>query len=139
MSRLFHLPITKNLKTTNYYYNRKGHRHSVKGTADITDIAKINGYKFCFKKISYRDLLYNGQIIKKGESCPQEYKNCGIIDTLDQQLCIKNSENCPLYDVGIGKLDDTDNYIYVEDLIFIIVKIIIIINSFFIIIRFISI
>ena len=106
---VFH--VWEGRETTNYYYNRKGHRHSVKGTADITDIAKINRYKFCFKKISYRDLLYNGQIIKKGESCPQEYnQNCGIIDTLDQQLCIKNSENCPLYDVGIGERLDTSNY-----------------------------
>ena len=78
---------------------------------DPTDISKINGHYFCYKHISYKDLLYNGQIIKKGETCPQEYQqNCGIIDTLDQELCIKNEDKCPLYDVGIGQNTDTTNY-----------------------------
>ena len=39
---------------------------------DETDITKINGNYFCYKHISYKDLLYNGQIIKKGEECPLE-------------------------------------------------------------------
>ena len=37
---------------------------------DETDIKKINGKYFCFKNISYRDLLNNGQIVKKGSECP---------------------------------------------------------------------
>ena len=67
---------------------------------------------FCYDKKIYKDLLYNGQIIKKDETCEGQYlKDCGIIDTLEQHLCIKNEENCPLYDVGIGKKSDTINYI----------------------------
>ena len=78
---------------------------------DPTDISKINGHYFCYKHISYKELLYNGQIIKKGAICPQEYQqNCGIIDTLEQELCIKNEDKCPLYDVGIGQNTDTTNY-----------------------------
>ena len=80
---------------------------------DETDITKINGNYFCYKHISYKDLLYNGQIIKKGEECPLEYtKICGRIDTLEQELCIKETENCPLYDIGLGSEPDQDNYIY---------------------------
>ena len=76
-----------------------------------TNIEKINGNFFCYKKILYKDLLYNDQIIKKGENCPQKYnKNCGVIDTLQQQLCIKNEENCPLYDIGIGIPPNNENY-----------------------------
>ena len=46
---------------------------------DETDIKIINGNYFCYKYKSYRDLLYNGQIIKKGSKCPSKYpKNCGI-------------------------------------------------------------
>ena len=33
---------------------------------DETGLKKINGYYFCYKNISYLDLLYNGQIIKEG-------------------------------------------------------------------------
>ena len=64
---------------------------------DETDLKIINGKYFCFKNISYRDLLNNGQIIKKGLECPLEYhKNCGKLDTLEQELCIKEKEKCPL-------------------------------------------
>ena len=95
------------------YYYSNGRRRSRTKIVDVTDISAINGHLFCYKYISYKDLLYNGQIIKKGETCPQKYqKNCGIIDTLEQKLCIKNEDICPLYDVGIGQKADTTNYIY---------------------------
>jgi len=80
---------------------------------DQTDLKKINGVYFCYNHISYKDLLNNGQIIKKGTECPSEYKkNCGRLDSLEQELCIKETENCPLYDVGIGSASDLDNYNY---------------------------
>ena len=82
---------------------------------DETDIKKINGNYFCYKHISYRDLLDNGQIIKNGTECPVEYiKNCGRIDNLEQELCIKDTEKCPLYDIGLGNPHDTDNYVFNE-------------------------
>ena len=82
---------------------------------DETDIKKINGTYFCYKNISYKDLLNNGQIIKKGSECPLEYhKNCGKLDTLEQELCIKDNEKCPLYDAGIGNKSNDENYIYNE-------------------------
>ena len=83
--------------------------------SEETNITKINKKYFCYKHISYKDLLYNGQIIKKGAECPSEYKkNCGRIDTLEQELCIKEIDNCPLYDLGIGPQTDLVNYIYDE-------------------------
>ena len=82
---------------------------------DITDITKINGHYFCYKHISYRDLLYNGQIIKEGEKCGDKYKkDCGTIDTLNQHLCIKDTEKCPLYDIGIEEKKDSTYYNYNE-------------------------
>ena len=78
-----------------------------------TNITSINSQYFIYKYISYIDLLNNGQIIKKGTECPKEYnKNCGRIDTLNQELCIKENEKCPLYDIGIGLPSDLYNYIY---------------------------
>ena len=82
----------------------------------ITNITKINGKYFCYKNISYIDLLKNGQIIKNGTECPKEYnKKCGKIDTLNQELCINVNEKCPLYDAGIGHQPDSTNYIYDKD------------------------
>ena len=52
--------------------------------------------------MTYLELLNNGQIIKKGEICKQDYINCGTIDTLEQKLCVKINEKCPLYDVRIN-------------------------------------
>ena len=84
-------------KTSYYYYG--GSLKTETKIVDVTNIDKINGYFFCYDHISYKDLLYNGQIKKE---CTGIYsKNCGIIDTLNQYLCIKENEKCPIYDVGI--------------------------------------
>ena len=78
---------------------------------DVTDVTKINGKYFCHKTISYIDLLNNGQIIKNGTQCPEEYKkNCGRIDTLNQELCIKENDKCPLYDIEIGYPPNSNMY-----------------------------
>ena len=83
---------------------------------DETNITIINGKAFCYKYISYIDLLNNGQIIKNGTDCPKEYnKNCGRIDTLNQELCIEEYKKCPLYDIGIGLPPDPENYNYYND------------------------
>ena len=72
------------------------------GTKGQNKILKINGNYFCYEKQkSYRELLYDGQIIKQNENCKYGYKNCGTIDTLKQKLCILIENECPLYDVGI--------------------------------------
>ena len=97
-----------NIEDDGSYSTRK------KVVVDETDLKKINGNYFCYKHISYIDLLNNGQIIKKDEECPSEYKkNCGRLDTLEQKLCIKENENCPLYDAGIGSAPDYENYNYI--------------------------
>ena len=80
---------------------------------DVTNIVKINGYLFCYDHISYKDLLYNDQIIEKEKKCQGDYpKDCGTIDTLKQHLCIKAEEACPLYDIGIGYNTSSDDYYY---------------------------
>ena len=69
---------------------------------DATNIEKLKNNYFCYKPMTYKELLYNGQIKKEGETPSGEYTNdWGIIDTLGQHLYIKNDENCPLYEVKI--------------------------------------
>ena len=97
------------------YYDEDFNQQEKITLFDETDLTKIDGNYFCYKHISYKDLLGNGQIIKNVTECPSEYsKNCGRIDTLGQKLCIKDTEKCPLYDVGLGYQSDTDNYIINE-------------------------
>ena len=85
-------------------------------TYDETNIEKINGYYFCYKHKSYRELLYNNQIRKYGENCGDNYpKDCRIIDTLNQHLCIEDNRKCPLYDVGIGERKISYEYDYNEN------------------------
>ena len=109
-SPLFNFSIGKNCnpKSSIIFHEDKNNNEN--------NIYKINGNLFCYKKIIYKYLLYNGQIIKKGEQCPQKYnKTCGTIDTLKQELCIKNEENCPLYDIGIGDPPNFENYEYLNE------------------------
>ena len=59
---------------------------------------KIKSKYICIKKNNktYRELLKSKQIISKNKECPLNYKSCGIIDTLERQLCFKNEEDCPI-------------------------------------------
>ena len=69
---------------------------------DATNIEKLKDKYFCYKPMTYKELLYNGQIKKEGETPSGEYTNdCGVIDTLGQHLYIKETEVCPLYEVKI--------------------------------------
>ena len=63
----------------------------------------INSKYICVKKSykSYLDLLKHKDIISKSEKCPINYKSCGIIDTFDRKLCVKNDESCPLKKIDI--------------------------------------
>ena len=101
---------------TEIHHDSDGDKYERTKVVDQTDIKIINGNYFCYKHISYIDLLNNRQIIKNGSICPSDYpKNCGKLDTLEQELCIKENEKCPLYDIGIGNKPDDINYIYNEN------------------------
>ena len=88
-------------------------RYADTKTVDKTNLNKLNQYLFCYDYKSYKDLLYNGHIISR--TCPDEFSNdCGIIDTLNQHLCIERDNDCPLYEVGLGQISDT-RYVYNEE------------------------
>lgn len=53
--------------------------------------------KICLiKKNKYIDELRSNKIIQKNKSCPNNYKLCGIIDTLEQKYCVPVDEICPI-------------------------------------------
>ena len=68
------------LKETKSYYNYEDELVSYTSISDETDIDRIYGYRFCYNRKDYIDLLLNDQIIKKGEKCGIKYpKDRGII------------------------------------------------------------
>ena len=90
--------------------SRKSRRSKSK-IVDKTNLNKLNGHLFCYDYKSYRELLYNGQI--RRNECPSQYeKDCGIIDTLNQHLCIEKDEICPTYDLGLDDEENVKNDLY---------------------------
>ena len=69
--------------------------------------SKINSKYICIKRYSktYRELLKSNQIISIDKKCPLNYKSCGIIDTLERQLCFKKDEECPITIEYINNLE----------------------------------
>ena len=81
-----------------------------------TNFYKWNGKTFCtgnYKEMKYVNLVK--MTVKNGEKCNEGMKQCGIIDTIGQVLCLPIEEECPinhvvinnqiLMDVDIGKKD----------------------------------
>ena len=65
---------------------------------------KIYGKYFYYEKYqTYEELLNNGNIIKNHENCEIGLRSCGIIDSLNQKLCLPNHIKCPLNDIEIVK------------------------------------
>ena len=50
--------------------------------------------------MSYLSLLYNNSV-SKGEQCEDGYKQCGILDTVGNILCLPYNSDCPLNDIMI--------------------------------------
>ena len=84
--------------------------------ATISDpqyIYSIYGNYFDYKNYkTYEELLNNNYIIKKDLECKEGFKNCGTIDTLEQQLCLPENISCPLNDIEIIKTEQMEEFEY---------------------------
>lgn len=67
-------------------------------------ITKYKGISITgISKFSYYELLYDGSIVKSNEDCPKDKKYVGIIDTLDNKLCIDSSYSRPVSYISISQ------------------------------------
>ena len=59
----------------------------------------FNGKKMCVKRgdKTYYELIKNGNITEKDNSCPGGQRSCGIIDTFGRKYCVENDQNCPIH------------------------------------------
>ncbi len=76
------------------------------------NIKKIYNYYFCYSNYETYGSLLEKNIIKNNESCPNHFKDCGIIDTLNQKLCLNELMECPLTDLIILDYNDLNYNFY---------------------------
>ena len=71
-------------------------------------LENYEGKQFCTKKeIQYSYYLHNNYL--SIGNCPNNYYNCGIIDSFNQSLCLPNANQCPINKIVINyqeKLSD---------------------------------
>ena len=67
---------------------------------------------FVYMDSVYKNLLETS--VKKGEKCNEGYKQCGILDSLDNIMCIKEEQQCPINRIVIDTTQSApnDNYAY---------------------------
>ena len=67
---------------------------------------------FVYMDSVYKNLLETS--VKKGEKCKEGYKQCGILDSLDNIMCIKEEQQCPINRIVIDTTQSApnDNYAY---------------------------
>ena len=77
-------------------------------------ISSKNLYKYRNKYFNIkRENLYTFQknlIVPSYKPCPKGKKKCGILDSLDNILCLNESEKCPINDIIINNNEKMDGY-----------------------------
>jgi hypothetical protein len=79
-------------------------RDSLLFCSNVRPVAPINyttwrGRQLCVirKPGTYIDLI----IAQNDKSCPMDHKSCGIVDTLNNVLCIPNNSECPMNEIKV--------------------------------------
>lgn len=78
-------------------------------------ITKWKGKKLCVKKIEdktflYYSLLFNS--VQKGKECQAGYKQCGVLDSEENILCLPNNNDCPINDIQILESPPVSSFNY---------------------------
>ena len=72
------------------------------------------GNNLCAKSIKTRyekfEMISKNKILN-GEVCPLNHKACGVIDTLNNYLCVKNEDNCPVNFIKFVEEEEIISYI----------------------------
>ena len=86
-------------------------------SGDPKNYTKYDGKEFCVERKgkTYKELIKANQIKNKSEPCPEYYKSCGIIDTLERKLCVENGEECPITIKDIEPKTNLFNKYYKEN------------------------
>ena len=62
-------------------------------------ISKWYNNILCIKRLSYSSTYFDLQIVGQNQICDYNQKNCGIIDSIGNILCISSTSDCPINDI----------------------------------------
>lgn len=76
----------------------------------------LNWKGFHYQRINASKTNYTflNNSIKKSESCKKGFKKCGILDELENILCIPDNESCPINYIKFSKDMENSSYNYAE-------------------------
>ena len=81
-------------------------------------LEKNNNYSFPLLKFSknatlndYYQRTYEYLLKHSGEKCEENFKQCGIMDTLGNIMCIPKEDECPINDLIVDFRNKSDLYI----------------------------
>ena len=82
----------------NKYQCKEENKNCTTISGEPKNYTKFNNTVFCVERKgkTYKELIQANQIKNKNAPCPDNYTYCGIIDTLDRKLCVKDDEECPI-------------------------------------------
>ena len=109
-----------NLKYIESFYEWQGREQSIKNSnGKVTkkilekpkNISRIYGNYFLYNNGLKNYFNYiNDYSVGKDESCQENYKKCGILNSGGRILCLPNNEECPLNDFAISSIQNDPNY-----------------------------
>lgn len=73
------------------------------------DFDKYRNKYFFVKRENFFD-FHKHLIVPKNKKCPKGKKQCGILDSLGNILCLNETEACPLNDILIDNKESKDGY-----------------------------
>ena len=80
-------------------------------TYDEKSFTKIFNHKFFYEAKDKNYFKYKNEYsVIDGNNCPENYKPCGILDSSNRILCLKNDEDCPLNGFGISIIENDPKY-----------------------------
>ena len=79
-------------------------QENINGSFPILEFCKDTESNILYKK-NYEYLLKHS-----GEKCEENYKKCGILDTLGNIICIPKEDECPINDILIDTKDNNDSF-----------------------------
>ena len=71
-------------------------------------IKNYEGKQFCIKREKQYSYYLQNNFLSIG-NCPNNYYNCGIIDSFNQSLCLPNANECPINKIVIDQNNTSEN------------------------------
>ena len=88
------------LEQEHSFYKTKKCKKAKRSLVEKTNIDRTF-VEFDYMNETYQSLLEKA--VSKGEKCPEGYKQCGILDSLNNIMCIEEDKQCPVNLIVVNK------------------------------------